>query len=147
MEELFGWLMTHVFIAAVVAGAATLVICFLLNLFVMPFTSIKGVKKAEKEGRCVEAILVEIVFPRGLQNDESGVHTSTDGIYKYEYKGKTYRYRGHYISTPPTQEKLYFRRNPKKARPSVKYGRLESEWKVIFITLMVLALVVTFFCF
>lgn len=147
MEELFALMMTRVFIAILIAGAATLVICFLLNALVMPFTRLKGVKKAEEEGRSVTAVLIKAITPYVVDPTESGIHTSTDGIYQYEVNGRIYRYKGHYDVIPPTEEKLYYRKDPSKARTSVEYGRIESEWKFILIALGAIAFVATFFFF
>ena len=147
MEELFGVIMTRVFVAAAISGAATLVICFLLNSIVMPFTRLKGIDKAKAEGRMVTGVLVKTIRPYMLDSSESGVHTSTEGIFQYEYNGKKYQYRGRYHVSPPTEEKLYFRKDPSKARPDAEYGKLESEWKAIFAVLAAVAFVGTFFFF
>ena len=147
MEELFAAIMTRVFVSAIVAGALTLVTCFLLNSIVMPFTRLSGIEKAETDGRVLTGTLIKTITPYVVDTSETGIHTTTDGIYQYEHNGKKYQYRGHYHRTPPTEEKLYFRKDPSKARPSAEYGKLESEWKSIFVVLIALSFVVTFFFF
>ncbi len=147
MEELFGAIMTRVFVSAFFAGAATLVICFILNAVVMPFTRLKGISKAEAEGRTAKAMLIKTITPYVVDTSESGIHTTTDGIYQYEVNGKKYQYKGHYHRTPPTEEKLYYRKDPRKARTSAEYGKLESEWKTIFLVLSIVSFVATFFFF
>lgn len=147
METFFASIITRIFIALCIAGTATLVICFLLNAIIMPFTRLKGIKKAETEGRSVIATLVKSITPYVVDPDESGIHTSTDGIYQYEVNGRTYRYKGHYHVIPPTEEKLYYRKDPSKARPSIEYGKLESEWKPILLILSIVSFTVTFFFF
>ena len=147
MEELLAAIMTRVFVSALVAGALTLVSCFLLNSIVMPFTRLGGIKKAEAEGRALTGTLIKTITPYVVDTAEAGIHTTIDGIYQYEYNGKEYQYKGHYHRTPPTEETLYFRKDPSKARPSAEYGKLESEWKSIFIVLVALSFVISFFFF
>lgn len=145
MDDLYALIMTRAFISALAAGVLTIAICFVLNLIVMPFTRLKGVSKAEAEGRVVRAVLVKTHMPGNYDSNESGVHTLYTGVFQYEYKGKTYKYRGNYYRFPPSEEKLYFRSDPSKARTDAEYGRLESEWKMIFPVLMVCCFIGTFF--
>lgn len=140
-------LFTRVFIAALIAVIITIIICFLLNTIIMPFTRLKGIKKAELKGRMVHAILTKTITPYIVDNSESGIHTSIDGIYQYEYKGKKYQYKGHFHRTPPTDIKLYFRNDPSKARTDLEYGRLESEWKIIFVISLIVIFISTFIFF
>lgn len=147
MDELMAVIMTRLFVAAAAAGAATVVICFLLNALVMPFTQLKGVKKAQESGRAITATLVKAIHPNVMDVLEEGVQSSVDGIYEYTYRGRKYRFKGHYRGMPPQEETLYFRKDPSKARPAILYGKLESEWKLIFLVLIAAAFVGTFFFF
>ena len=135
--------------AALAAGASTAVICFILNAVVFPFTTISGVKKAEAEGRVVRARFVKILVPYGRVNFDQGVGSTVDVIYTYEYKGRTYQYRGAfaYNEQPALEQTLYFRKDPSKARPAHQFGKMESEWVTVLIVMLVVSFIATFFLF
>lgn len=147
MEELMAVLLGRVFMSIFVSGTITLVICFVMNHVVLPFTSYKGAEKAKAAGRMINAVRVGTIIPRGIDIGEQGVQSMHVGIYEYWYNGIKYTYKGSFYYSPPTDLELYFRKVPSKARMEQEYGRLESEWKPLFAILAVVCFLGTFFVF
>ena len=114
-----------------------------LNMFVMPFTRLKGIPKAEAEGRVVIARLVRVNKPQVA--DWADKRADYMGIYEYQVNGKKYRYRERFWDDPPKELRLLYRKDPSTARIMMKYGRLESEWKVIYPVCAAVVFVVSLF--
>lgn len=113
---------------------------FLINLFVMPFTKAKELRKAREQGRVVTAKFVKSISSKG-------VGTAGDpewGIYEYEYNGKKYKYKYLYLSSP-IEETLYFKRNPKKATNEVNFGKMECGKLSLYLILSFVSFVVSWF--
>lgn len=142
-------LVTRLVVVAFYSGIGTLVISLFCNIFILPFTKIKDMEKAKKEGRVVTATLVSMVQPNtnGYDDFDAGGRLAILGKYQYLYNGRRYRYSGLFDGVPPREIQLYFRKDPKKARSAQHFARLESEWKLIFLVLTALGFVVTFFFF
>lgn len=142
-------LVTRLVVVAFYSGIGTLAICLFCNIFILPFTKVKDMEKAKKDGRVVTARLVSMVHPNtnGYDDFDAGGRLAIQGKYQYVYKGRLYKYSGLFDGVPPREIQLYFRKNPKKARTAQHFARVESEWKPLFVVLTAIGYVVTFFFF
>ena len=57
------------------------------------------------------------------------------GFYKYEYKGRTYKYQFQVgtAETPPFTLKLYFVKNPRKATVDEALTAMTVNWPLVYI--------------
>ena len=115
---------------------ATPVFCIFRKIFIVPFLKKKILRDAIRQGHVVQAYLI----------DESDVYYATGGdgvaatnqrryIYRYEYEGKTYRYRGYSSMQEASEITLYFQWNPRRATTARDLGFIESNWKKYFLVL------------
>lgn len=122
----------EVFVPLVEAAVGTLVICFVLNAFILPFRKEKRLRKARTKGHCVKAKITNTVFNKeGIRSNAS----NWTGFYAYEYHGRRYRRRYLYSDIPPAELDLYFSNSPRKAAPEMLFGKVENEWIPIFLML------------
>lgn len=97
----------------------------------------KAVEKAIKEGHVVQAVLVKrstnVERVPGVESKFVAL-----GVYKFTYKGKKYIYRC-WTNSPPQTLKLYFIKNPRKARRKNELVDSKVSWPVIFTIVTLLA--------
>lgn len=87
-----------------------------------------AVEEAIRAGHAVTAELVKCRAAREMLTEFS----SSMGIYRYKYKGKSYKYR-FIADNPPSTLKLYFVKNPRKATVAESLSTKERNWPVIYI--------------
>ncbi len=94
-----------------------------------------ALENAIKAGRTVRAVLVK---RRATRRKIPGTHEfwSSIGYYKYEYKGKSYKYK-YWADNPPSTLKLYFVKNPAKATVAGALSPVVINWPLVFIIVAV----------
>ena len=135
MNKIMVYLAVRIFLGMLIGAVGTVIIRFVFNALIMPFRR----KGALLNAKRVEAERVDYIYPRGVEN--IGTESYVWGIYEYEVNGRKYKYKARYVSTPPSTEILYYKKNPAKATNSVSYGKNEFDWKPIFIVLTLVGFV------
>ena len=90
-----------------------------------------ALEKAISSGHRVTASLYK---RRATRKAIPGTHEfwSSIGYYKYEYKGKTYKYK-YWADNPPTTLTLYFVKNPAKATVAGAFNSVNTNWPLVYI--------------
>lgn len=94
-----------------------------------------AVKEAIRSGHVVTAILVKF---RATEKKIPGTHEfwSSIGYYKYEYNGKSYKYK-FWADNPPNTLELYFIKNPAKATVAEALSPVVTNWPLIYVIVAV----------
>lgn len=134
----------------------TPIFIFMRKIFYGPLTNKKLLEKAIKDGHVVQAKLIKRYDVKQdsekmrMGNGMGMVPTGEqEGVYEYEYNGKTYRY--HAISAHIGQElsknaTLYFIKNPRKAATKKElFLTAKSPWIVSYLILSVCISIIAFF--
>lgn len=128
-------------------GAAmflTPVFCLLRKLFLVPVIRKRLLDKAERQGRVVQARLVSGSEKR-IHHVLGYVHANDDvGIYCFEYRGRSYRYKYHSSGLKPQKLTLYFQRRPQRACLKNELGLMESDWLKYYIMIAMAAAIYYF---
>lgn len=120
------------------------VVLAFINMFIMPFTKEKELQKAHEKGRVITANFLKSIHPKGAG---SASEPRIWGIYEYQYNGKKYKYKNVYGISPPCQETLYFKKNPKNAKNRVSFGRMENGKFMLYLMMSLLIFISTWFFF
>ena len=139
MERLYG----RIILSIMLSGLSLPFIIGLINMFVMPFCKNSALKKAKLDGHVVKAKHIKNIYAQG--DDISKRGSDILGIYEYTVGSKKYKFRGYYVGTPPNIEILYYKTNPKKARPDVQFGFLEGGKSLIFVIVSIIIFLGSFF--
>lgn len=70
-------------------------------------------------------------------------HWSSIGYYRYEYKGRKYRYK-YWADDPPTTLTLYFVKNPAKAAPAAALQAITINWFLFYPVAVVVSYILFF---
>lgn len=136
-------MLTSAVIGMVVAIPITPVFSILRKIFYVPFIRRRLLRQATEQGHVVQAKLAreqdEYVEHKNLGRVPSNY---TEGLYCYEYGGRSYRYRYTTAGIMPQELTLYFQKRPRKACLSHELGIRESNWLLHYAGLSVLAAVV-----
>lgn len=143
MFEVIGMLEARLLVAMIPALICLPIVVLLLNMFVMPFLKNKALSKAWQDGHVVDGKLIDKKDLMASVDDDSN-EQYTYLKYEYYYNGKRYVYsvRTIYDPTVTYEKKLYFKRNPKKAKAETDFGGVENKCKVYWV-LVLLFFVVT----
>lgn len=127
----------------IVAIPVTPVFSILRKIFYVPFIRRRLLRQATEQGHVVQARLVrerdEYIEHKSLGRISSNCQ---EGIYCYEYGGRSYRYRYSTSGVMPQELTLYFQKWPRRACLSHELGVRESNWLLHYAGLSVLAAVV-----
>ncbi len=110
------------------AGGITFVVILIVDGITMPFKKNQALREARDAGHEIIAKRVEFKHQRGQQRRKY-----IWGYYEYEYKNCRYTYKNTFQNMPPDTITLYFKNNPKKARPEGSFGGIESGYGWIFL--------------
>ncbi|MBQ8627782.1 MAG: hypothetical protein IJ419_16755 [Agathobacter sp.] len=118
----------NIFMAAFWGGVITFIIFIVINGLIMPFTKSKALRKARDLGHEVIAKRVDYKYEKG---SEGGWDVWAK--YEFEYSNRKYFFRDRYIAEAPKEEVLYFKKNPRKAKPITRFGGAESGHFMVFL--------------
>lgn len=111
-------------------------VVFIAYFFVNSFMDTKkkreaAVEAAIRAGRTVTAVRKKV---RGTTMSVPGTHEfwSSIGIYEYEYKGRTYKYK-YWADNPPATLKLYFIKKPSKATVAGALNPVTVRWPLVYV--------------
>lgn len=129
----------------VVAIPITPVFSILRKIFYVPFIRRRLLKRATEQGHVVQARLMR-AHDEYIENERVGRTPShfQEGIYCYEYDGRSYRYRYSTSGTMPLELTLYFQKRPRRACLPSELGVRESNWLLHYAGLSGLAALVIF---
>lgn len=101
-----------------------------------------ALEKAIISGHRVTASLYK---RRATRKSIPGTHAfwSSIGYYKYEYKGKIYKYK-YWADNPPATLTLYFVKNPAKATVAGAFNSVNTNWTLVYIIISALLYFVIF---
>lgn len=126
------------FKALICAIPASLLISLAVKVTYAPLVREKKVQKAIAKGNVVRAKFAEYTSMYPMPNGK------WEGLYEYQYGGKTYKYRGVAYGALPDEITLYFETRPERATVRSQMGYRESRfWKYFWWVL--LAIFIVFF--
>ena len=126
MNEFIASILAHLIVGLFWGLIATLISCFLLNKFVMPFRRNTALRKAWDSGHVVKATLKKLLHSKGEDTARWVL-----GVYEYTVNGREYIYKGRFYPDCPTEITLFYKINPRKAKRELHFGYIEDEWKII----------------
>mgnify|MGYP004686674985 CR=1 FL=1 len=139
MERLYG----RIILSVVLASVISFIIIGIINMFIMPFYKSSALKKAELNEHVIKAKKMKTIHPDGMEERKTAGYIV--GVYEYEVDSKKYRYKGKYVTTPPQIETLYYKNNPKSAKPEFQFGFLEDSKYLIFLVVLFIVFWGSFF--
>ena len=138
MERLYG----RIILSVILGGLLLPFVIGLINMFIMPFCKNSALKKAKLDGHVVKAKHVKNIYAEG---DDIATAGYILGVYEYTVDSKKYKYQGQYMITPPNEEILYYKTNPRKAKTEVQFGSLEGGKGLIFLIISIIVFFGSFF--
>ena len=125
-----------IFSGPIFSLAVTPIFCLLRTIFYVPFIRKKLLEKAKQQGHIFEATL-----KKSYDVMEDGLPTAKEiGVYRYQYKGKTRKYRAITITGLKKTITLYYIKNPKRATVANDLGNWEIPW---FRSYLIISLIIT----
>lgn len=125
------WTMTALLASAMVGMMLAVplmpVMCLLRKIFYVPFIRRRLVEDAIAKGHVVTAYLEKRNELYDVDKGDSNTYTNwTEGVYRYTYNGRNYRYRYRTTGDMPLELTLYFQQRPRRACLARELGALES---------------------
>ena len=124
-------IMTALLVSAMVgmmlAVPLTPVMCLLRKIFYVPFIRGRLMEGAVAKGHVVTAHLEKSGELYDVDEDDGRIYTNwTEGVYRYTYNGRNYRYRYRTTGEMAPELTLYFQRRPGRACLARELGARES---------------------